>query len=287
MMPPKSACLAACLTYVQTRLDAARAGMAAAQESSNSETKSSAGDKYETGRAMAQQERDRHAAQLHEAQQLLATLQKINPELASDAVRTGTLAATSLGLFYVSISAGRRGGYLQRQAGAGRSGKLNNRLDPGRQRAVCSGMETTLRQLANLPAPRTTTLQNVARCLLGSFMVTAGTGHLTFVRQDFQAQVPDFVPMSKDTVVLLSGVVEIGLGLALLFLKGKNRVRMGLGLAAFYAAIFPGNIHQYTQHLSAFGLDTDGKRLARLFGQPVLIGVALWSTGALKALRKK
>jgi transcription elongation GreA/GreB family factor len=107
MMPPKSACLAACLTYVQTRLDAARAGMAAAQESSNSETKSSAGDKYETGRAMAQQERDRHAAQLHEAQQLLATLQKINPELASDAVRTGTLAATSLGLFYVSISAGR------------------------------------------------------------------------------------------------------------------------------------------------------------------------------------
>jgi hypothetical protein len=91
----------------------------------------------------------------------------------------------------------------------------------------------------------------------------------------------------KDTVVLLSGVVEIGLGLALLFLKGKNRVRMGLGLAAFYVAIFPGNIHQYTEHISAFNLDTDGKRLARLFGQPVLIGVALWSTGALKALYKK
>ncbi|RZL12463.1 MAG: 3-oxoacyl-ACP synthase [Hymenobacter sp.] len=98
---------AACLAYVTTRLDAARAGMAAAQESSNSETKSSAGDKYETGRAMAQQERDRHAAQLHEAQQLLATLQKINPELASDTVRTGALVSTSLGLFYVSISAGR------------------------------------------------------------------------------------------------------------------------------------------------------------------------------------
>ncbi|MDJ0366207.1 hypothetical protein QMK33_13695 [Hymenobacter sp. H14-R3] len=147
-------------------------------------------------------------------------------------------------------------------------------------------METTLRQLANLPAPKTTTLQNVARCLLGTFMVAAGTGHLTFVRQDFQAQVPDFVPMSKDTVVLLSGVVEISLGLALLLLKGKNRVRLGLGLAAFYAAIFPGNIHQYTQHLSAFGLDTDGKRLGRLFMQPVLIGVALWSTGAWKALRK-
>lgn len=148
-------------------------------------------------------------------------------------------------------------------------------------------MEPTLRWLAQLPAPKTTPLQNVARCLLGSFMVAAGTGHLTFVRRDFQAQVPDFVPMDKDNVVLLSGVVEIGLGLALLLLKGKNRVRMGLGLAAFYAAIFPGNIHQYTEHISAFNLDTDGKRLARLFGQPVLMGVALWSTGALQALRKK
>ena len=148
-------------------------------------------------------------------------------------------------------------------------------------------MEPTLRWLAQLPAPKTTPLQNVARCVLGSFMVAAGTGHLTFVRRDFQAQVPDFVPMDKDNVVLISGVVEIGLGLALLLLKGKNRVRMGLGLAAFYAAIFPGNIHQYTEHISAFNLDTDGKRLARLFGQPVLMGVALWSTGALKALRKK
>lgn len=89
------------------RLDAARAGMAAAQESSNSETKSSAGDKYETGREMANQERDRHAAQLHEAQQLLAALQKINPELPSDTVRTGALVATSLGLFYLSIGAGK------------------------------------------------------------------------------------------------------------------------------------------------------------------------------------
>jgi uncharacterized membrane protein len=132
----------------------------------------------------------------------------------------------------------------------------------------------------------TTTLQNVARGLLGTFMVVAGTGHLTFVRQDFQAQVPDFVPLDKDTVVMLSGVVEIGLGLALL-LKGKNRVRMGIGLAAFYAAVFPGNIHQYTRHLSAFGLDTDAKRLARLFFQPVLIGAALYSTGALDAFKKQ
>ena len=135
--------------------------------------------------------------------------------------------------------------------------------------------------------PHPTTLQNVARGLLGTFMVLAGIGHLTFARQDFQAQVPGFMPLDKDTVVLLSGVVEIGLGLALLLLKGKSRVRMGIGLALFYAAVFPGNIHQYTHHLSAFGLDTDAKRLARLFFQPVLIGAALYSTGAWHALRKK
>lgn len=137
------------------------------------------------------------------------------------------------------------------------------------------------------PQPHPTTLQNIARGLLGTFMVVAGTGHLTFARQDFQAQVPDFVPLDKDTVVLLSGLVEIGLGLALLLLKGRNRVRMGMGLAVFYAAVFPGNIHQYTHHISAFGLDTDAKRLGRLFFQPVLMGAALWSTGALRALKKK
>jgi uncharacterized membrane protein len=117
-------------------------------------------------------------------------------------------------------------------------------------------------------------------------MVVAGTGHLTFARQEFQAQVPDFVPLNKDTVVLQSGVVEIGLGLALL-LAQRRRVQLGLGLVAFYAAVFPGNVHQYTHHLSAFGLDTDAKRLGRLFFQPVLMGWALWSTGALKALKQK
>lgn len=132
---------------------------------------------------------------------------------------------------------------------------------------------------------QTTTFQNVARGVLGTFMIVAGTGHLTFARQEFQAQVPDFVPLDKDTTVLASGVVEIGLGLALLLLKGQNRVRMGLGLAAFYALVLPGNIHQYTHHISAFGLDTDAKRLGRLFFQPVLMSWALWSTGALEALK--
>ncbi|ALD21966.1 hypothetical protein [Hymenobacter sp. DG25A] len=137
-----------------------------------------------------------------------------------------------------------------------------------------------------LENPPTTTLQNVARGLLATFMITAGIGHLTFARQDFQAQVPDFIPLDKDTVVLQSGVVEIGLGLALLVWKSR-RADLGLGLAVFYALVLPGNVHQYTHHISAFGLDTDAKRLGRLFFQPVLMGWALWSTGALRALKRK
>ncbi|SET00992.1 DoxX family protein [Stigmatella erecta] len=133
---------------------------------------------------------------------------------------------------------------------------------------------------------RTTPAQNAARGLLGTFMATAGTGHLTFARAAFQAQVPDWVPMDKDTVVLLSGVVEIGLGLSLIF-NTRHKVLMGLGLAAFFALVFPGNLHQYAQRISAFGLDTDTKRFARLFFQPVLMGWAVWSTGAWKALRRK
>ena len=103
----KPALHAACLAYVRTRLHAARAGMAAAQESSNSETKSSAGDKYETGREMANAERDRNAAHMQQAQQLQAELGRITPDAPCDTVRPGALVSTSLGRFYISISAGK------------------------------------------------------------------------------------------------------------------------------------------------------------------------------------
>ena len=105
-MPSKAPFHTACQVFIEQRIAAARAAMQAAQESSSSETKSSAGDKYETGREMANQERDRHAAQMQLAQQLLGQLQKINPDQLCDTVRTGALVATSLGLFYVSIGAG-------------------------------------------------------------------------------------------------------------------------------------------------------------------------------------
>ena len=97
---------AACQAIITQRMAAATQAMQAAQESANSETKSSAGDKYETGRAMAQEERNRNATQLHQAQQLQAELARINPHLVCDTVRPGALVQTSLGWFYLSVSAG-------------------------------------------------------------------------------------------------------------------------------------------------------------------------------------
>ncbi|AHJ98771.1 hypothetical protein [Hymenobacter swuensis] len=96
-----------CLAYVQERIDACQAAIRTAQESANSETKSSAGDKYETGRAMAQNERDRNTVQLRQAQQLQGELQRISPELPCDTVRPGALVHTSMGTFYLGISAGK------------------------------------------------------------------------------------------------------------------------------------------------------------------------------------
>lgn len=129
----------------------------------------------------------------------------------------------------------------------------------------------------------TTTIQNITRITLGLFMIFAGIAHLSIQRTEFQAQVPDWIPLSKDLVVILSGIVEIAFGAAMIFWRSR-RIEVGLCLAIFYILIFPGNIAQYTEQRDAFGLDTDTKRLIRLFFQPVLILLALWSTGALKHL---
>lgn len=117
-------------------------------------------------------------------------------------------------------------------------------------------------------------------------MLLAGISHLGPLRDAFHAQVPDWLPLSKDLVVVASGWVEIALGVAMLFL-GRYQVWVGCILATFFALVFPGNLSQYLNSVDAFGLDTDGKRLARLFFQPVLILWALWATGALKALSEK
>ena len=126
-------------------------------------------------------------------------------------------------------------------------------------------------------------VQTATRILLGAFLVFAGTSHLTVARAEFLAQVPTWVPVNGDLVVVLSGIVEIALGLALIFLV-RQRVLVGLAAAAFFVLIFPGNISQYVNRIDAFGLNTDVARFARLFFQPVLVAWALWATGAWRAL---
>ena len=130
-----------------------------------------------------------------------------------------------------------------------------------------------------LNSPPTSGLRSAARVLLGGILVFAGVSHLTFARDEFQAQVPDWFPVDDDPVVIVSGLVEITLGAALI---GFARGRVGVGLltAAFFVAIFPGNIAQYVEAKDGFGLDTDTKRFVRLFFQPVLVLWALWATGA-------
>ena len=122
--------------------------------------------------------------------------------------------------------------------------------------------------------------QNAARLLLGAMLITAGTSHLTFARKEFQAQVPDWVPLKKDTTVVLSGIAEILLGTSIAVLK-QDREKVGIAAAGFFAAVFPGNISQYKNRRSAFGLDTDTKRFARLFFQPVLMTWALYGGGVI------
>ena len=126
--------------------------------------------------------------------------------------------------------------------------------------------------------------RTIGRLALGGALLLAGISHLTFNRQAFQAQVPEWLPLDKDFVVLASGVVEIGLGGALVALP-KKKVAVGWVVAAFFVAIFPGNISQLVTKTSAFGLDTDAKRWLRLPFQPLLVFVALWSTGAWRDRR--
>ena len=122
------------------------------------------------------------------------------------------------------------------------------------------------------------TLKKIARIGLGGALIFAGVSHLTFARKDFQAQVPDWVPLEKDDTVVYSGIAEIALGSSLVLVNEENEELLGRIAAAFFVAVFPGNISQYVNQRSAFGLDTDARRFARLFFQPVLVAWALKST---------
>lgn len=121
-------------------------------------------------------------------------------------------------------------------------------------------------------------MKTIARIGLGGALIFAGVSHLTFARKEFQAQVPDWVPLEKDDTVVYSGIAEIALGSSLVLVDEKHEELIGQIVAAFFVAVFPGNVSQYVNRRSAFGLDTDAKRFARLFFQPVLVAWALKST---------
>jgi uncharacterized membrane protein len=127
-------------------------------------------------------------------------------------------------------------------------------------------------------------LRTAGRWLLAAALVGAGIGHLTAQREEFQAQVPGWFPADADLVVVVSGVVEIAHGLALVLLA-RHQVVVGWIVAAFFVVIFPGNVSQLVEGIDAFGLDSDAKRFVRLFFQPVLVVWALWCTGAWRAWR--
>lgn len=126
------------------------------------------------------------------------------------------------------------------------------------------------------------TLKTVLQLLLGAFLTSAGISHLGSNRTEFLAQVPTWLPLNGDFVVVASGIVEITLGISLItttFILTQYRKQVSIVVAIFFILIFPGNINQYVNKIDAFGLDTDQKRLIRLFFQPLLVIWALWAGG--------
>jgi uncharacterized membrane protein len=128
--------------------------------------------------------------------------------------------------------------------------------------------------------------RTAGRLALGGFLAFAGISHLTWARREFQAQVPTWVPLDADAVVIASGLVEVTLGTALVAVRRPRRALLGGVVAAFFVAVFPGNVSQLVTHTDAFGLDSDRARAVRLAFQPLLVAWALWATGAWRRRRE-
>lgn len=97
----------ACLQRVQQAIALALKAMEDAQNAANQETKSSVGDKYETGRAMMQLEKEKYAQQLVQAQDLHQQLERLNPQQQSTQIQLGSLIRSNEGLYYLSVSLGK------------------------------------------------------------------------------------------------------------------------------------------------------------------------------------
>jgi len=126
-------------------------------------------------------------------------------------------------------------------------------------------------------------IRTIARWALAALLLAAGASHLTWGRRGYRIVVPDWATRlfhtDADTIVVVSGVVELMLGGALVALPAERR-RTGWVVAAFFVAVFPGNVHQWRTGRSAPMLRTDRARFVRLLLQPPLVAWALWSTGA-------
>ena len=131
------------------------------------------------------------------------------------------------------------------------------------------------------------TVRTIARCALGAALLVAGTGHLSVQREAFRAQVPNWFPVDEDAVVVVSGIVELVLGAALIVIGRRRAPIVGVVVAGFFIVIFPGNVGQLIDRADAFGLDSDAKRVVRLFFQPLLVLWALWSTGGWSWLHRR
>jgi uncharacterized membrane protein len=132
-------------------------------------------------------------------------------------------------------------------------------------------------------------IKKLLQLCLGAFLTSAGSSHLGSNRKEFLAQVPTWLPLDPDFVVIASGLVEIALGILLItttFIFTKFRKQVGIAVAVFFILIFPGNINQYVNQIDAFGLDTDQKRLIRLLFQPLLVLWALSSTNVIRLTKK-
>jgi uncharacterized membrane protein len=134
--------------------------------------------------------------------------------------------------------------------------------------------------------PASSLPRSIARYVLGAFLIFAGVGHLSFARTALYAQVPPWLPLNTDFVVIASGAVELALGASLVLLS-RWRVRVGWVVAIFFVLVFPGNISQFVTHANAFGLDSDLSRGIRLLLQPLFVIWALWCTRASAAHRNR
>lgn len=123
-------------------------------------------------------------------------------------------------------------------------------------------------------------IRALARWILALALGAIGIVHFVSTR-GFRVVVPDWATkatrLDKDAIVIASGAAEVALAVGLLALP-KERGRMGVATAAFFVAVFPGNVHQWRTHRSTPGLDTEVRRFGRLFLQPLLVLWALWST---------